>query len=236
MSFSQAKHVENPELKLMNNKKTQNHNLKLKISVVNLVKTSLPVGLVVLSLFIGVSFINQSPRINTMLVQADSCPTGCTCSRGCTHVGQCVDNDACVQDYRRADCFITRDGSHPCGSALIGEIEPPKGVDRYNMNAANGTGINIGILVFASKLLKLANIVAGLLIFANFVSAGYTYITSAGNTSLYAEIKDKLTFSIIGIIIIVAAYSGVAIFSYIFFGDPGLLLNPDLTKYGALAP
>ena len=110
------------------------------------------------------------------------------------------------------------------------------GVDRYNIDAANGNGINIGILVFASKLLKLVNIVAGLLIFVNFVSAGYTYITSAGNTSLYTEIKEKLTFSVVGIVIIVAAYTGAALLGLIFFGDPSFILNPDLVKYGALTP
>ena len=218
----------------------QNHNSKLKTGVVNLVKTSLSVSLVVLSLFVGTSAIGQLPQFNhTTQIQAATCPPGYSCYGGCTRDGQCVNNKTCESaevDVGGVKKKVIRISNRTCGSALLGKVEPPKGVFEYNARAGGSSGINIGILVFASKLLKLANIVAGLLIFANFVSAGYTYITSAGNTSLYAEIKDKLTFSIIGIIIIVAAYSGVAIFSYIFFGDPGLLLNPDLTKYGALAP
>jgi len=181
-----------------------------------------------LLMFGGLFSASKSP------VQA-ACPSGYTCSGGCTYIGQCINNKKCSYQPIYGQKIIAP-GTEECGSAVIGGVKPPEGVRSYNFQAVMaGNGDNIGILIFASKLLKIANIIAGLLIFTNFVSAGYAYVTSAGNTSIMAEIKDKLTFSIIGIIIIVAAYAGMAIFSYILFGDPGFLLNPDLTKYGALA-
>ena len=193
--------------------------------------------LAVLSVIIGLSV--GGPKIN----QANAaCPTGYTCIPPCTANGQCVNNKVCEAitiKYTSPDAAhhkVIRLSNRSCGSAIIGKVEPPKGVFEYNAHAGGASGINIGILVFASKLLKLVNIAAGLLFFANFTMAGYTYITSAGNTNIMTEIKDKLTFSIVGIIIIVAAYTGAALFGYIFFGDPGIVLNPDLTKYGALAP
>lgn len=207
--------------------------------MVNVIKTTLSISLVIISLFLGVGFANQFLQTSKIQVQATACPPGYSCYGGCTRDGQCVNNKICESaevDVGGVKKKVIRLSNRTCGSALIGKVEPPKGVFEYNARAGGSSGINIGILVFASKLLKLVNIVAGLLIFVNFISAGYVYITSAGNTGLYAEIKDKLTFSIIGIIIIVAAYTGAALFGYIFFGDPGIVLNPDLTKYGALAP
>jgi len=169
-------------------------------------------------------------------IDAQDCPTDYTCSGGCHYLGQCVNNKICTKQGMRGYVVIAP-GNESCGSAIIGGVTPPKGVSNYNWDWQTiKSGGNIGVLVFASKLLKLIDIVAGLLIFANFTIAGYSYIISAGNTSIMTEIKDKLTFSIVGIVIIVVAYTAAAIIGLIFFGNASFILNPDITKYGALAP
>ncbi len=167
-------------------------------------------------------------------VKAQACPVGYSCRDGCTKSGQCIDNDACFVDPNYS--IIRRDGQHPCGSSIIGHVVVPNGVYKYNMSISDKSGVNIGILVFASKILKLVDIIAGLLVFTNFMLAGYSYITAAGNTSVYNEVKDKLTYSVVGIVIIVVAYTAAALIGLIFFGNAGFILNPNITKYGALAP
>src|SRR5258708_4985022 len=85
---------------------------------------------------------------------------------------------------------------------VFGQITPPKGVDRYNA-AAGAAGNNIGLILFLSNVIKIATIVAGVWVLFNFVLAGYTYITSEGDTGAATKVKDQITNSVIGLVIIV---------------------------------
>jgi hypothetical protein len=110
---------------------------------------------------------------------------------------------------------------------IFGSVSPPPGVDKFNASAATiGAGSNIGIILFASNLLKLVTIVAGLWVLFNFISAGYLYVTSAGDSGNHNKVKDQITMSVLGLIIIVGAYTGTALISFFLFGDAGFILNP----------
>jgi hypothetical protein len=108
---------------------------------------------------------------------------------------------------------------------IFGSIEEPAGVDKYNAQAgANG----LGLMVFISNILRLGGIVAGLWVFMNFILAGWTYITAAGDTGAAKKVQDKLTMSVIGLVLIVASYTLAAMLGLLLFGDAGYILNPTI--------
>ena len=109
----------------------------------------------------------------------------------------------------------------------FGTVEAPQGVQLFNSNSGASNGI--GLIVFISNLIKLATIVAGLWVMINIILAGYTFITSSGDSSAYGKVKDKITMSVIGLIIIVAAYTITAIIGLLFFGDASYILSPNIS-------
>ncbi|MBU0974795.1 pilin [Patescibacteria group bacterium] len=134
---------------------------------------------------------------------------GAPCSGG----EACYDNKKCIDGV-----WTTED----CGSAVIGGVTAPEAV--ANMNLTSG----IGLLTFFSKVLNFGAIVGGIIVVGNFVGAGLMYITGAGNADTHTKVKDKITYSVIGMIIIVSAYTIVGLMGLIFFKDPTFLLNPRL--------
>lgn len=155
-------------------------------------------------------------------------------SSKCTYIGQCVDNLKCYSPCGNSCGVWVANG--PCGSAVIGGIQPPDGVIDYNLDAAmqGGGGNAIGIFVFLSVALRLFTVVAGLFMFFNFFIAGYTLIVSAGNSQKYTDVRERLTFGMIGLVIIVAAYMIAAMIGLLFFGDATFILQPDISQYGAI--
>jgi len=139
---------------------------------------------------------------------------------GCTYVGQCTPNNLkCVCPGNvggggKCDPKLLQESSIPCGSAIIGGVEPPAAV--ANINLASGS--EIGLIFFASRAITFINIVAGIIVMINFVIAGFTYVSSAGNSSEMSKINEKLMWSVIGILVIVGSYTIAAIFGLIFYG------------------
>ncbi len=165
-------------------------------------------------------------------VSAQNCPSGYQCEGGCEYIGHCVSNRTCIL----VPPFYIRPGARNCGSFIIGRVNPPQGVADYNMQTAlqPGSG-NIGILLFVSNVVKLITAVGGILILINFVVAGITLIAQAGNTQAMTGVKDKLTYGLIGLVIMVAAYTAMALVGQIIFGNPLFIINPDLNALGALS-
>jgi hypothetical protein len=113
------------------------------------------------------------------------------------------------------------------GSSVFGPIEAPAGVAELNKQAGVNSN-NIGLLIFVSNMIKLASVVAGVWVLFNFISAGFTYITSAGDSNAYAKIGEKLALSATGLVLIVAAYTIAGIIGLIIFGNPTYILNPQI--------
>lgn len=149
----------------------------------------------------------------------------------CTYIGQCVNNAKCVcppgMNYyqcRYQPGALTPTGAE-CGSAIIGGVEPPTAIAAINTES----GQEIGLVFFASRALNFANIVAGILVMINFVVAGFSYVTSAGNSGNMVKINEKLMWSFIGILMIIGSYTLAAIFGLVFYGDPTFIITPVLT-------
>lgn len=158
-------------------------------------------------------------------------PVGAMCYNGCREIDQCGPNNQYCVEIAPGQIFPN---GGDCGSAVIGGISAPQGVGSYN--CSTGYCTNIGIFAFISVALRLFTIICGLFILFNFLIAGYTLIASAGNTQKYTDIRERLTFALIGLVIIVAAYMLAAMIGLIFFGSATFILNPDISQYSALSP
>ena len=69
---------------------------------------------------------------------------------------------------------------------------------------------------------------AGLYVLYNFISAGYLYITGSGDTGSHAKVKEKLTWSVVGLAVIVLSYTIVGIIGLVFYGNAGFILSPEI--------
>ena len=110
----------------------------------------------------------------------------------------------------------------------FGSITAPAGVSDFN--AATGDAANgIGLFIFISAMIKISTVVAGLWVLYNFIQAGYMYIGAAGDSGTANKVKDKITMSVMGLVIIVAAYTVIAVLSFVLFGKPDYILNPTIS-------
>ena len=114
-----------------------------------------------------------------------------------------------------------RDGA----ADIFGTIEAPVGVAAYDAQA--GTG-GLGLMIFFSNVIRLISIVAGLWVFVNFLLAGFTYVTAAGDSGATKKVYDKIIMSVIGLVIIASSYTIAGIASLLLFGRADFILNPSL--------
>lgn len=177
---------------------------------------------------------------------AETCPANVQCSGGCTAAGQCSNGRTCVEkttniplppDYVVRPVTSISASGEPCGGgegrAVLGGIQVPWGVQRYNPSGQS-TSESIGIVVFASRVLRIFTIIAGIWFMFNMLIAGYMFITSSGDTGIFGKFKETLYFSLIGLVIISAAYLIAALVGAVFFGDAGFIIRPTL--FQAVAP
>lgn len=110
---------------------------------------------------------------------------------------------------------------------VFGQIDAPAGVAELNAKAGT-TGNNIGLLIFISNMIKFISIIAGVWVLFNFIFAGFTYVTAAGDSGAYSKIGEKLSLSVTGLLLIVAAYTIAGIISLLIFGDATYIINPQI--------
>ena len=75
-------------------------------------------------------------------------------------------------------------------------------------------------------LIRAVSLVAGVWSLGNVMFAGFTYITGKGDTAAHQKVRDYITMSAIGLMLIVASYTVGGILGLVFFGDASFLLNP----------
>lgn len=155
------------------------------------------------------------------------CMSRCTGMTSSPVQAQDVCNDACslYTGLEKQTCVAECRNNQSGTNNVFGNVDAPQGVQLFNVRSDSG----IGLIPFISNLIKLATIVAGIWVMINIILAGYTYITSSGDTAAHGKVKDKITMSIIGLIIIVAAYTITAIIGLLFFGDAGYILSPNIS-------
>lgn len=113
--------------------------------------------------------------------------------------------------------------------SVFGTIQAPAGVAQYNAAAGGG----IGLVTFISNLIRVATVIAGIWVMINFIMAGWAYITGSGDSKAHSDASAKMTYSMIGLAVIVGAYTIAALVGLIFFGDASYIINPRFEGVGA---
>lgn len=108
----------------------------------------------------------------------------------------------------------------------IGKIDAPTGVKEYNQLAGGESAI--GILVFMTRIIQLIFVVGGIWVMYNFISAGFIYLNAEGDAKAHGEVKNKITMSVIGLLIIVLSYGFASLIGLLFFGQADFILNPTI--------
>lgn len=115
---------------------------------------------------------------------------------------------------------------------IFGSVTPPPGVAQFNAQASAGGGSGIGIVIFVSNLIKVVFIIAGLFGLFNIISAGYIFLNSQGNAKELEKATSSLTYSLLGLAVMVGAFTITSIISFLLFGDASFILNPVLPTAG----
>ncbi len=140
-------------------------------------------------------------------------------------VGLCTCEAPMIVQYGRCVPGSTTNTGGAATTNVFGNVDAPPGVAQYNADSASG----IGLIPFISTLIRIATIVAGIIVFINFILAGYAYISSDGSSKVNEQVRNQLTFSVIGLVIIVASYTIIAIISLLLFGKADFILNPTIS-------
>jgi len=91
---------------------------------------------------------------------------------------------------------------------------------------------NGGLIAFVTSIIRLVIIAGGVLVLINFVLAGLQYINSQGDPKIVESARDKMTTSVIGLIIMVGSIAFMAILGFILFGRWDAILNPVILGPG----
>lgn len=105
---------------------------------------------------------------------------------------------------------------------VIGNVNPPAFMKGSYAN------FNPGITAFISNLVKLITVIAGIFVLINLLLAGLQYISSQGDPKGVEAAWNKIWMSLVGMVIIAAAFVITAIISFILFGDASFILNPKV--------
>lgn len=81
---------------------------------------------------------------------------------------------------------------------------------------------------FFSMVIRLIIVVAGIWALLQFILAGFGYVTAGGDSKKAQESFQKITYSIIGLIVIAVSFILVTILSRLLFGGSFDILNPTL--------
>jgi hypothetical protein len=58
--------------------------------------------------------------------------------------------------------------------------------------------------------------------------AGWMYITNSGDSNVHGKVRDQITNSVLGLIVIVLAYTITALLGLLLFGRADYFLNPTI--------
>jgi hypothetical protein len=106
--------------------------------------------------------------------------------------------------------------------AVIGEVDMPAVV------GTAGYDQKTGLMQFISNLIKFATVAGGLFVLYNLIMAGFIFISKSGDANAYAQLSEKVTMSIIGLMVIVLSYTIIGLVGLIVFKDATYILSPTI--------
>ncbi len=107
----------------------------------------------------------------------------------------------------------------------IGTVSPPIGGKSYEE----------GLVPFINNAFKLLFIAIGFYALLQFVLAAYDYINAEGDKEKTAKAQRRITFSVIGLVLMALTFIFAGLIGQVFFGDWNYLLDIN-TAINQLAP
>ncbi|PJE63434.1 hypothetical protein COU89_03340 [Candidatus Roizmanbacteria bacterium CG10_big_fil_rev_8_21_14_0_10_45_7] len=98
----------------------------------------------------------------------------------------------------------------------IGTIKPPVG----------GSDYSTGLVPFINAALWLVFIFFGLYALYMFIMAAYTFINSKGDPKNVEKAQNMITYSVIGLVLLVSSFMFAGIIGVVFFGSWDFVLDP----------
>ncbi len=106
-------------------------------------------------------------------------------------------------------------------SEVVGTINPG---DTFLPYGSLGTGV----MQFFTNILRLVFVGAGIYTFMNLITAGFQYMSAGGDVKALTAAWARIWQSLLGLLIIVGSFALASLFGYLFFKDPGFILNPKI--------
>lgn len=100
----------------------------------------------------------------------------------------------------------------------FGTIAPPPGVSVYG-------GTLSGLPVFLTVILRTLVMIASIYSLLNFIFAGYTFLSGAGDPKKIQDAWAKIWQTIIGLVVVAGSFLLAAILGWLIFQDPYALLR-----------
>lgn len=116
-------------------------------------------------------------------------------------------------------------------SDVFGKVTPPPGTPQIA-----ATDPQTGLVKLLNVGLNVVLIAAGLYTLLNLILAGYMYITSAGDTKKVQEANLRMTYTVIGLVIITLTPLLAALIGFVAFGRWDAILNPNFKTINELTP
>jgi hypothetical protein len=107
---------------------------------------------------------------------------------------------------------------------IFGTIKNPLGTAFGE--AGQYSTVTTGLPLLISNIVRLVTVAAGIWMFFNFITAGFTYLTAGGEAEKINKAWAMIWQSLIGLAIVVVAFIITAVASWFLFGDPKTILNP----------
>lgn len=104
-------------------------------------------------------------------------------------------------------------------------INKPEAIERYD----TASGGEIGMILFISQAIRIATAVAGVWVLFNLIIAGFTMITADKSDGL-AKVGSVLYMSVLGLALILVAYTFAGLVGLIYWGDPTYIINPQIPE------
>jgi len=110
---------------------------------------------------------------------------------------------------------------------IFGEVTPPQALRKiYPGGIGREAGGPEGMIILFNNILKLLVIGAGIFALLNFILAGYSFMSAAGDPKKVELAWAKIWQSMVGLLIIAASFALAALIGKLLFGSTTAILSP----------
>lgn len=115
-------------------------------------------------------------------------------------------------------------------TSVFGKIEPPAAIAQYGELGGGGPGLS----GFISNIIVFVTLIGGLWSLFNIITAGFSLITSDGDSKKVGEMGTKITMTFLGLLVMIAAPLIAAVLGLFLFKDATYFLRPVFKGPGDL--